>query len=113
MKKGKFKSVYEAGNSVYSKLTVAYFKYTGGDNDLGIVISKKVGNSVVRHRYTRLIREVFRLNKEHLPAGYDIIVIAKRSIVGKSYAEIEDDFFRLIHAFEKYGRHEKVADKDD
>ena len=39
-------------------------------NRLGISVSKKVGNSVVRHRITRLVRESYRLNEEK----FDIIV---------------------------------------
>ena len=34
------------------------------ENRFGITVSKKVGNSVVRHRVTRLIRESIRLNLE-------------------------------------------------
>jgi len=45
---------------------------------LGLSVSKKVGNSVVRNRWKRLIREAFRLNRESIEAGFDYIVIPKR-----------------------------------
>ena len=35
------------------------------ENRIGISVSKKVGNSVVRHHLTRLIRESYRLSEEH------------------------------------------------
>src|SRR5262245_10562397 len=41
---------------------------------LGLSVSKKVGTAVVRNRWKRLIREAFRLQRERLPAGLDLIV---------------------------------------
>ncbi len=43
-------------------------------------VSKKIGNSVVRHRIRSQIRETFRLNKINLPTGYDLICIARPHI---------------------------------
>ncbi len=46
-------------------------------NRLGISVSKKVGNSVVRHRIARLVRENYRLNEENYTRGTDIIVVGR------------------------------------
>ena len=64
-------------------------------NRLGISVSKKVGNSVVRHRIARLLRESFRLNDEKFHSGWDIVVVARTSAKGKSYREIESAFLHL------------------
>ena len=48
-------------------------------NRLGISVSKKVGNSVVRHRLTRLIREAYRLHEEMFNSGLDIVVVVRQS----------------------------------
>ena len=64
------------------------------ENRFGISVSKKVGNSVVRHRVTRLIRESYRQNCSLFDRGYDIVVIARNTAKGISFEEIKD---ALIH----------------
>ena len=64
-------------------------------NRVGISVSKKVGNSIVRHRLTRLIRESYRLNEEKVARGYDMVVIARSAAKGKNYHDIESAFLHL------------------
>jgi ribonuclease P protein component len=48
-----------------------------GRTRLGIVVSKKVGNSAQRSRIKRIIREAFRLNRGLFPANADVVIIPK------------------------------------
>ena len=90
-----FKTVYGNGKSRANKYLVMYVMKNGTEkNRIGISDSKKVGNSVVRHHLTRLIRESYRLSEEHFRCGIDIVVIARTSAKGRNYHEIES---ALIH----------------
>ena len=73
-----FQKVYRTGKSYANKLLIMYVRENDGEkNRIGISVSKKVGNSVVRHHITRLIREIFRLNENMLETGLDIVVVAR------------------------------------
>ena len=91
-----FKVVYQNGTSYANRLLVMYvLKNQHMKNRLGISVSKKVGNSVVRHRVTRLIRESYRLNERSFRQGLDIVVVARPNAKDKSYQEIESAFMNL------------------
>ncbi len=91
-----FKIVYNNGKSYANRELVMYLRKNDSDtNRLGISVSKKVGNSVVRHRITRLIRESYRLNEARLLQGYDIVVVARANAKGKNYFDICRAFLHL------------------
>ena len=91
-----FRYVYENGKSYANKYLVMYIVENNTDrNRLGISVSKKVGNSVVRHRITRLIRESYRLHENIFNSGLDIVVIARNNASSVSYFEIESALLHL------------------
>ena len=73
-----------------------YVKENGlGKNRIGISVSKKVGNSVVRHRITRLLRESYRLHESIFNSGLDIVIVARNSAAAVGYFEIESALLHL------------------
>ena len=97
-KNREFQVVYKNGKSYANKLLVMYV-YAADNPDrqytrIGISVSKKVGNSVVRHRITRLVRESYRLQEDMFNSGLDMVVIARVNAKGRSFEEIRS---ALIH----------------
>jgi len=91
-----FQEVYQTGKSLANRLLVMYVKKTDRpETRIGISVSKKVGNSVVRHHITRLIRESFRLHEEMVEAGLDIVVVVRSAAKEENYKTIESAYLHL------------------
>ncbi len=91
-----FQEVYQNGKSLANRLLVMYVKKTDRpETRIGISVSRKVGNSVVRHHITRLIRESFRLHEEMVEAGLDIVVVVRPAAKEENYKTIESAYLHL------------------
>ena len=96
LKNREFQTVYESGVSFANRNLVMYVLPNElTDNRIGISVSKKVGNSVVRHRVKRIIRESYRLNRDNVKNGLDIVIIARKEAKEKSYQELEQSMMHL------------------
>ena len=95
-KNSQFQFVYKNGKSYANKYLIMYVKENGLEiNRIGISVSKKVGNSVVRHRVTRLVRESYRLHESIFNSGLDIVVVARQSAATVGYEEVESALLHL------------------
>ena len=95
-----FQAVYRARHNAADRVMILYS--AEGTGKIGIVCSKKVGKSVVRHRFVRVVREVYRRNKEHVRSDQDLIVIARKSAKGLGFFEIEESFLTLLKRLKIY-----------
>ena len=99
-----FRQVYRRGTSAAERQFVMYVYKNGTDrNRLGISVSKKVGNSVVRHRIRRLVREGYRLQETGFVRGYDIVIAARTAAAGCTQQDAKDSLVRLgtkLHIWE-------------
>jgi ribonuclease P protein component len=95
-KNSDFQNVYQNGKSYANKYLVMYvLENKSNKNRIGISVSKKVGNSVIRHHITRLIRESYRLQEEMFNSSLDIVVIARAAAREVGYKEIESALLHL------------------
>ena len=100
-KKSDFSSIYKKGKSVGDRYVVVFCRKNNLPyNRIAFLASKKVGNSVVRNRAKRLMKESYRNIEGSLPEGYDFIIIARNTICGKKCAEVEKS---LNSAFRRTG----------
>ncbi|GAA0071839.1 ribonuclease P protein component [Clostridium sardiniense] len=107
-KNNEFRMVYRRGKSLANNLLVLYTynnrNNKNSDNEfynkVGVSVSKKVGNSVVRSRSKRLIMESYRLNEASIKKGFDFIFIARNNMKDKSFNEVER---AMMNLFKKAG----------
>lgn len=105
-----YQEVYRHGRSVANKYLVVYFldrKTTGVR--VGVSVSRKIGSAVVRNRIKRLLKEIFRKNKEAIKQGYDVVFIARQPIKEKSFHDTEKAFLDVL---QKAGLIEKVDENN-
>lgn len=103
-KNGEFQKIYRGGTSHANRLLVMYVMKNGEEsNRIGISVSKKVGNSVVRHHITRLLREIFRLNEDRIQTGLNIVVVARVAAKDSDYKHLESAYLHLcgLHNIKK------------
>ena len=103
-----FQEVYRFHHSFANRSIVMYVMPNGlADTRIGISVSKKIGNSVVRHRIRRLVKECFRLHVSEW-ADMDMIVVARREAVGKSFWEVEEALLHLGKKNSVYLQHSET-----
>ena len=99
-----FSIVYQRGKSIANRTLVLYvLPVKGRDTNRIGMVSKKVGNSVVRHRLTRLVRESYRLHENEFVGGLDMIVLVRPGAK-------ESDFFTIERALLSLGRRAEIIE---
>ena len=92
-----FRRIYRKGRSAVSPCLVVYCqKNRKGQSRLGITVSTKLGHAVVRNRVRRRLREIYRLNKDRVIPGYDMILVARVKAAHASYRKIEQCYLQAM-----------------
>src|SRR5690554_677984 len=85
-----FKKVYKARKNFWNRNLILYIKRNGTkETRIGVSITRKVGNAVVRNKLKRRIKELNRRYIESLKEGYDIVIIPKKNAVNLSFKDLE------------------------
>ena len=94
-----FRKIYEEGRTRADRNLVLYVRpRSTGEPRIGISASKKIGNSVVRHRVTRLLREAFRLHRSSISVSCDLVFVVRKDGAVQGYHAIEASFLKLCRA---------------
>ncbi len=95
-KNREFQRVYKEGKSKANKyLVMIILKNEGDKNRYGFSVSKKVGNSVERHRLVRLMREIIRKSDDSFLKSYDVIIVARNTAHGIDYSKMDSAIMHL------------------
>lgn len=96
-KRGDFSAIYNRGKSIPERYVVFFYKKNNlSYNRIAFLASKKVGNSVQRNRAKRLMKESYRLSLGNIKRGYDIIFIARNTINGKKFQDVNKSMLNAV-----------------
>jgi ribonuclease P protein component len=108
-----FRRVQSLGRRVHTSHFIVIIRvHEATRRRLGVTVTKKVGSAVERNRVKRLVREVFRRNRELFPAGCDVVCIAKRGAPRLDYHQVRDQLSRArgaMHAVARKARRSQQA----
>ncbi len=97
-KKADYNRVYRHGKSIANHQFVMYLLPQPRIEHfrLGISVSKKVGNAVVRNRIRRLVKEVARIHKDKINPHVDLIFIARKPAADLTFHDVEKSLLHLL-----------------
>ena len=109
-KNSDFGEVYQQGRPYGNRLLVMYVLERDRNHQarVGISVSKKVGNSVVRHRIKRLVKECFRRHLEEWEDCCDYVIVARKEAKDKNFRQIES---ALHHLGKHHGVYKEKGEK--
>ncbi len=98
-RRGDFLAIQSTGQKMHGRHVLAIARRRTApelSGRLGLTVTKKVGNAVVRNRIKRLLREWMRLHG-WVPSGWDMVLVAKTSAVGQLHLnDFAPDLSRIL-----------------
>jgi ribonuclease P protein component len=98
-KRSEIVAVQTAGAKAQAAHLVAMARPNGlGYRRLGVTVSRKVGNAVIRNRVKRRFRELFRRRRGLLPESVDVVLIGRQGAGTQSFEAIAQEFEQVAQA---------------
>lgn len=95
-KSREFRLIYRRGRFIVSRNIVVYILPNNQPGHrLGFSISKKIGNSVQRHRIKRIIKEAFRSLQAKIKPGQDLVIVARKPAVNMNYWQAREELWAV------------------
>jgi ribonuclease P protein component len=96
-KRSEFLDLFRKGSKLHTAHFVLFSKARSlGESRLGVTVSTKVGNAVVRNRVKRLLREFFRRHDRRLLSRRDLVIVAKKGAGALSFPEVRRELAELL-----------------
>lgn len=97
VRRAEYEAVYRGGRRRSNQTFVIFVRPNGLARDrFGMSVKKALGNAVLRNRIRRRIREILRLHRDEMPAGWDIVIHPNKSVATLKFARIEAELLSLI-----------------
>nr|WP_216612852.1 ribonuclease P protein component [Myxococcus xanthus] len=107
LQRREFLEVQEGGQKVPSDCLLALVKRNGRPySRVGLTVSSKVGNAVVRARLRRVLRELFRKRRMQWPSGLDVVLVARSSAKDASFPVLSRAFDGVTRKLQRLPRAE-------
>ena len=96
-----FDTVFDQGLVASDSVLVTHAVHNRlGYTRIGLSISKRVGSSPIRNQWKRWMREAFRLNRQQLPIGLDVVIRPRRGAKGSFHA-VEKSMMKLFRELDR------------
>ena len=103
--RGDFDRVFRKGRRLEGRQFVMLALQNGkSEHRLGIATGRKLGGAVVRNRARRLLRESFRRLAPRAGQGFDVVLVARADIVGRTQSEVDREFKERVLRLNLHGR---------
>jgi ribonuclease P protein component len=99
VRRGDFETVYREGRRRSSQQFVIFFRPNRiACSRFGFSVKKAMGGAVVRNRIRRRIREIVRLNRSEIPAGWDIVIHPRASVARAEFSRLSVELMGLLRS---------------
>ena len=97
MRSADYEAVYRGGQRRSSPQFLVFFRANGlAHSRFGISVKKALGGAVVRNRIKRRVREMLRVHRSEIPAGWDMVIHPRSSVARAEFAPLREELLRLL-----------------